>query len=190
LKLKILSLFTILWILLVILSLNVRAQENFNMANFFEVTRGELLSISSTQVTAHAGIILALIVGLASIGKDGVKAISHFKRTYRILAICAFSAIISLIWYEIGRLLYWSGIGGALIGLDLSQINDSGIYFTDTNATACMNVLDDRSISLFMHSEPYLNKLGQWLHPDHMRCWLSIMVCIVVILVIINEIRL
>lgn len=83
-------------------STHVCAENNFELEKYFETVRGQLLSFYNAEVTAHAGIILGLLVALGSIGKDGIKALFSNKKFSRCLSLFAFIIIIFFILVKSG----------------------------------------------------------------------------------------
>ncbi len=138
---------------------------------YFESARGQLLAVYSSEVVSHAGIILGLIVALASVIKDSLEAIISNKAKWRaFLGVLGIALILGLIVYSIGRLLFWSGSSSALIGVTRPGL---GVTITNSNITSCMVELNKYAINASMNSGTLTGCMALTLHPNNWILWVA-----------------
>lgn len=157
-------------ILLAISSLllsTTNAQSVSDIDSCFENVRGQLLSIYSSQITAHAGIILGLIVAVATIGTGIIKAVGSHKIHYNLLGLFTLSGMIFLLMYESGRLFYWSGVSSVLTYTNaISCLNETGSTIVVSNVTSYMALLNTYAINMVMSGNGTTSVVAQAFYPD------------------------
>jgi hypothetical protein len=126
------------------------AQNEVNeLDTLFETARGQLLGVYNSEVISHAGIIIGLMVAVASILPNAWKAFTHRKRILRFAGVFLPLLIILALFYSVGRLFFWSALSGALFSATKTNI---GVTITSSNATYCMSALANYTISSAMNA--------------------------------------
>lgn len=126
---------------------------------FFEDVRGQLLQYFSSEVVAHSGLIIGLIIGSFAL----LAAWEDFGKSRRkqIVFFLLLGLAFSLTLYSVGRLFYWSYLGS-----DILLVNASEYNIGDSNATMLIKAIHDRVITDFQATESLYCNLARFLQPN------------------------
>jgi hypothetical protein len=144
-----------------------------------------LLSNSNGQTTAHAGIILGLIIALGTGGTNLAKVITSNKFRYWFFGILIFTGVILILLFETGRLFYWSGISSVLTYTNKQSVLDStNSTIVTFNATSYMSLINSYSRITALDAPVITNQMSNVLYPDgrNILLYCGIFVMIVLIL--------
>jgi hypothetical protein len=168
-------LFAVFVLLSIFAKFTVRA-EIPDFYNYFETLRGELLGFYNSELISHTGIILGLIVGIASIGPVLWNLVIHKKVICKLIGRFSFGAIIAGICYFVGRFFYWSAMNTILIGATESKM---GINANYSDPTSLLFELGEYTVSTTEIGDSTTSAIAVFFSFDNLIFWIVLLALIV-----------
>lgn len=111
---------------------------------FFETARGQLLQFYSSEIMAHSGLIIGLVIGLFALLAEW----SDFTKNGDTIKKCIFFLLVglavSLSFYSVGRLFYWS-----YVSTNILQAKMESCPFDNSTATSLIGWLNINATTNF-----------------------------------------
>jgi hypothetical protein len=114
----------------------------------FDQVRGQLIGFYGSQIVSHAGIILGLIIAIATFAPRLFRGLKSKKFAWCFVAFLVILLLGTLIVYTTGRLFYWSSLDAYLEHATRQSVeNKLHINITASNATSCMDALSNYTVT-------------------------------------------
>lgn len=125
----------------------------------FETVRGELLAFYGSEIVAHVGILLGIIIAFPSVIGGVLKRLNNkMKRSWRAFFLYSsyFLVLIFIVFltlYSVGRIVYYSSFVANLVAVTREKLN---LYLhaniTELNLTSIMGNLSSYARDAFWHN--------------------------------------
>jgi len=127
------------------------SQSDLDFSEYFEKARGQLLSFYGSEIVSHTALILGFLVAAATLVSKLQDFLNGSRSSIgRKIFFPSLGLVVGMIFYSLGRLIYWSALGANLIYARPENVTTLlKVDIVHSNATSLVPILNSYAVKRF-----------------------------------------